>query len=98
VRPVPHPHRCLCGKTWDCANPHCTDIEQQWCKLPGCQRPEVLKRIGDLETGGHMIHQVAHYLDTQGEYTLSVALMELRDRLLVRIQQIAEEAFSAPQA
>jgi hypothetical protein len=45
-----------------------------------------------------MIHQVAHYLDTQGEYTLSVALMELRDRLLVRIQQIAEEAFSAPQA
>ncbi len=98
ARPVPHPHRCLCGRSWDCENAACTDIEHQWCKLPGCSRPDVLARLGDLETGGHMIHQVAHYLTTQGEDALAADLVVIRERLLARIAEIAAEAFSAPQA
>ena len=98
MRPVPHPHRCSCKREWDCQNPHCTDIETRWCKLPGCQPPEILKRLGDLETGGHMIHQVAHYLQSQGEGELAARLTAIRNDLLLRIEDIAKEGFSAPQA
>ena len=91
---VPHFHRCDCGKSWSCENASCTDIEQQWCRLPGCERSPRLRRAGDLEIAKHMLHQIEHYLTTDGQLDLAELARDAKHRLAERIDVIAAELFA----
>ena len=90
---VPHPHSCDCGHSWLCENASCTDIEQQWCRLPGCSRSSRLERTGNLEIAKHMLHQIEHYLETDGQSDLAELARDAKNQLAERIDVIAAEAF-----